>query len=200
MFKRLFSLFSPSSSPDDLPGCDAQDVEVIDAGEGSADGKRWVSEYTPRQELSGWILKVSPGGIVVTLPNCETGLVLRDEISWPGYPRKFKKGDWVDVVVTSFNSERGLYLSIRRARSEERVKAIYETIKVGEVIDGRIKSIKPYGVFVTVGPGVSGLCHVSSLNDMTQYDKESIGQVIKVRVIGFNPLENRIELEPVCAS
>lgn len=200
MFKRLFSFLSPAHPRTDLPGSSAHDAELIDAGDSNVKEKRWVSEYTPRQELSGLILKVSPGGIVVTLPNRETGLVLRDEISWPGYPRQFKKGDSVDVVVTSFNPERGLYLSIRRARSEERVKAVYERIKVGEVIDGRIKSIKPYGVFVTVGPGVSGLCHVSSLNDIAQYDKKSIGQDIKVRVIGLNPLAHRIELEPVCTN
>lgn len=198
MFQRLFSLFSPEKAPAELPGTIGsvpQHAAANDSG-----GKRWESEYTPRQELSGWVLKVSPGGIVVKLPNCETGLVLRDEISWPGYPKKFKKGDWVDVVVTSFDAEHGLYLSIRRARSEDRVKSVYENINVGGLMDGRIKSIKPYGIFVTVGPGVAGLCHVSRLKDITEYDKKSIGRAIKVRVVGFNPDIHRIELEPVCAA
>ena len=198
MFQRLYSFFSPAKTPAELPGTIGSVPQRAAANKSG--GKRWESEYTPQQELSGWVLKVSPGGIVVTLPNCETGLVLRDEISWAGYPKKFKKGDWVDVVVTSFDAEHGLYLSIRRARSEDRVKSVYENINVGGLMDGRIKSIKPYGIFVTVGPGVAGLCHVSRLKDITEFDKNSIGQAIKVRIVGFNPDTHRIELEPVCAA
>lgn len=155
------------------------------------------SEYTPGQELGGWILKVSPGGIVVTLPNTETGLVLRDEISWPGYPVTYKKGNWVDVVVTAVKPNRGLFLSIRKAKSSERVKAIYDTIKVGGVMQGRIKSVKDYGVFVSVGPGVEGLCHASNIPDISIYDRRCIGKNLNVRVIEFDPANDRIQLEPV---
>ena len=49
-----------------------------------------VSEYTPGQELSGWVVRVSDGGVVVMLANRETGMVVRDEISWPGYPVNYK--------------------------------------------------------------------------------------------------------------
>jgi len=154
------------------------------------------SEYVRGQELSGWVIKVSPGGIVVRLPNKETGLVLRDEICWPGYPIKYKKGSWVDVVVTSFKPGRGLFLSIRRAKSKERIESIYKNLVVGSMVDGRIRSIKDYGVFISVGPGVQGLCHISQLKDISLFTNQSIGDHIKVRVIEFDRSTGRIQLEP----
>jgi small subunit ribosomal protein S1 len=189
--QRFFSFLSFKKSENDLP-------DFLEQPAASDDQSALrESEYAPGQELGGWILKVSPGGIVVTLPNTETGLVLRDEISWPGYPVSYKKGNWVDVVVTSVKRDRGLFLSIRKAKSAERVKAIYDTIKVGAIMQGRIKSIKDYGVFVSVGPGVQGLCHESNIADISKFGKHSIGKDIDVRVIEFDPANDRIQLEPV---
>lgn len=188
---RLFSFLSFKKTHDGLPNC-------FNKGEtGEENSALRESEYTPGQELGGWILKVSPGGIVVTMPNSETALVLRDEISWPGYPVIYKQGSWVDVVVTAFKPDRGLFISIRKARSAERIKAVYETIEVGKIMQGRIKSIKDYGIFVTVGPGVEGLCHASNIPDILNIRKYSCGNSIDVRVLEFDPSNHRIQLEPV---
>jgi len=197
MFESFFSFLSFKESPqrNQISAPDPVEIDSDDRGNEIEAPVLRVSEYTHGQELSGWVLKVNDGGIVVSLPNTETGLVLRDEVSWRGYPKKFKKGDWVDVVVMAFKPEKGLFLSIRRANSAERIKAVYETVTVGAVLSGKIKSVKDYGVFVSVGPGVEGLCHVSHITDISAFDKHAIGQDVKVRVLEFIEAEDRIQLE-----
>lgn len=190
--KNLFSLRSPRKVD---PVAAPLVVEVTSAKVQEAPAMI-SSEYEYGQEWRAQILKFMPGGgFIVMLPNSETGLVLRDEVSWAGYPVQYRKGEWVDVVVISFKPEKGLFLSIRRARSAERLKAIYETVRPGAVLDGKIKSVKDYGVFVSVGPGVQGLCHVSRIPDISIYGRHSIGQDVKVNVLSFDKVEERIQLE-----
>lgn len=208
MFQSFFSFLSfkdrPASNPlDSHVSSMSHRVDVqLDLDETSCEfnddaSSLRTSEYTHGQELSGWVLKVTPGGIVVTLPNTETGLVLRDEVCWPGFPVHYKKGDWVDVVVVSFKPERGLGLSIRRAKTKERIRAVYATVRPGVVLEGRIKTVKDYGVFISIGPGVQGLCHVSRISDISKYGKHAIGQTLSVRVLEFDEANDRIALEIV---
>ncbi|WP_456469959.1 polyribonucleotide nucleotidyltransferase [Caminibacter sp.] len=54
--------------------------------------------------------------------------------------------------------------------------------KVGEIIEGTIKRIVPFGMFVEIAPDVEGLLHVSKLNGKRPDDFEE-GQKIKVKVL-----------------
>lgn len=186
---RFLSFLSFKKTPASIPEDDDEFVETL------APAHLRVSEYAPGQELGGWVVRASEGGVIVMLPNRETGMVVRDEISWPGYPMTYKKGSWVNVVVTTFKPERGLYLSIRGALRTERINAVYDKLNVGDVLEGRIKSIKDYGVFVTIGPGVSGLYHESRIQDISAFDRHSIGKSLNVRVIEVNRSADRIQLE-----
>lgn len=63
--------------------------------------------------------------------------------------------------------------------------ALGKEVKVGEVYDGTVARIQPFGAFVNILPGKDGLVHVSRMaqgfvNDPNQYVKE--GQVVRVWV------------------
>jgi len=75
---------------------------------------------------------------------------------------------------------------------KEKIMACLETVdlqingpKVDSVYDGTVVTIKDYGAFVDIAPGVSGLLHVSEfsndrVNDPNEYVSE--GDVIKIKV------------------
>jgi polyribonucleotide nucleotidyltransferase len=57
---------------------------------------------------------------------------------------------------------------------------------VGELYEGEVTALKPYGAFIEVLPGTEGLCHVSEMG--TGYVKDpadvvSVGQKVKVKVL-----------------
>lgn len=60
---------------------------------------------------------------------------------------------------------------------------------VGEVYDGKVASIMPYGGFVDLAPGVSGLLHVSEISDEFIKDVRKFineGDIIKVKIVGID--------------
>ncbi|MBI4136636.1 polyribonucleotide nucleotidyltransferase [Candidatus Roizmanbacteria bacterium] len=76
------------------------------------------------------------------------------------------------------------------------IKGIVREVKVGEVFEGEVKRIMPFGAFVEVLPGKEGLVHLSKMS--TEYvekpeDIVSIGQTVRVRVVEIDQ-QKRINL------
>jgi polyribonucleotide nucleotidyltransferase len=68
--------------------------------------------------------------------------------------------------------------------------------KEGEVYDGVVASVMPYGAFVDIKPGVAGLVHVSEMSDEFVKDVNSIvseGDKVKVKLIGIDK-EGKLKL------
>jgi general stress protein 13 len=65
-------------------------------------------------------------------------------------------------------------------------------MKPGDVINGRITGIKPYGAFVKIDETVDGLVHISEISDGYVKNIEEffkIGDVVKLEVLAINPDE-----------
>lgn len=61
-----------------------------------------------------------------------------------------------------------------------------ETIEVGQILDGKISKIMPYGAFVTLPGGKSGMIHISqAANGFVKdlHDLLSEGQAVRVKVL-----------------
>jgi polyribonucleotide nucleotidyltransferase len=68
--------------------------------------------------------------------------------------------------------------------------------KEGELYDGVVASVMPYGAFVDIKPGVSGLVHVSEMSDEYVKDVNEVvseGDKVKVKLIGIDD-EGKLKL------
>jgi polyribonucleotide nucleotidyltransferase len=85
--------------------------------------------------------------------------------------------------------------SIEAAKS--RIKGIVAVPEVGEVYEGTIKSIVPFGAFVEILPGKEGLLHISEI-DWKRIEKvESVlheGEKVKVKLIGVDERNGKMKL------
>lgn len=73
---------------------------------------------------------------------------------------------------------------LRAARDEERRKKI-SNVQVGFVTEGTVETIKPYGAFVNMGDGLSGMVHVSQISEKRIKSPDavlSVGDKVKVKV------------------
>ncbi len=87
----------------------------------------------------------------------------------------------VKVVGSSENNVDGAIQVIREIAKE---------ISVGEILEGKVTRIEPYGLFIEVRPGKVGLLHQSKVGeDMKQFLKKvKVGDIIKVEVINIDDL------------
>ena len=84
------------------------------------------------------------------------------------------------------------------------IQAMCETPKIGTRYTGTVKSIKDFGAFIEILPGVEGLCHVSELSDgyvERVTDVINMGDTIEVEVIAVDDrgkikLSRRAVLQP----
>ena len=86
------------------------------------------------------------------------------------------------ITIASPNSE-----SIEKALNW--IKSLVEEPEVGKVYDGKVVSIKDFGAFVNILPGVDGMVHISKLaegrvNKVTDVVKE--GQLVRVKITGID--------------
>ena len=94
--------------------------------------------------------------------------------------------------VTADPEEKRLILSakeiLREKEAEER-KTRVSNVQVGLVTEGTVESLMPYGAFVNLGNGLSGLVHISQISQQRIKHPGSVlkdGQKVKVKVIGVN--------------
>ncbi|HVS18128.1 MAG TPA: polyribonucleotide nucleotidyltransferase [Planctomycetota bacterium] len=86
----------------------------------------------------------------------------------------------------------------------EAIRAMCETPKIGTRYTGTVKSIKDFGAFIEILPGIEGLCHVSELSDgfvERVTDVINMGDTIEVEVINVDDrgkikLSRRAVLQP----
>ena len=98
-------------------------------------------------------------------------------------------GKEIDVVIITADREKQrLVLSGREAakikRSQEK-KARIDALAVGTVLEGKVETIKPYGAFVDLGNGISGLVHISQMSTKRVATPEEVckeGDVVKVKI------------------
>ena len=103
------------------------------------------------------------------------------------------KGKELEVVLITVDSEKNrLVMSHRElekgARKNNRAAKI-ASIKEGDVLTGKVDSIKDYGAFIDLGDGVTGLLHISQLAHNRVKSVEDVlkeGQEVEVKVLGVD--------------
>ncbi|MGB9824988.1 MAG: 30S ribosomal protein S1 [Candidatus Hydrothermia bacterium] len=108
-------------------------------------------------------------------------------------------GKTIKVKIIKLNRQRKNIVVSRKEVIEaeleaQRMKLL--SMKVGDVVEGVVKNVTDFGVFVDVG-GVDGLIHISDLSWTKVDDPSSIlkpGDQVKVKVLDIDPENNRLSL------
>ncbi len=101
-------------------------------------------------------------------------------------------------VITVEESKKKLVLSakviLKEKQQEEHDRKIRGMVP-GTVLEGTVESLMPYGAFVDLGEGISGLVHISQISQK-RIGKPSevlnVGQKVKVKVLNTN--DNKVSL------
>ena len=108
-------------------------------------------------------------------------------------------GKTVDVrVITVEQEKEKLVLSgkaVAREREEEQRNHKISMLVPGSIVEGTVESIMPYGAFMNLGNGISGLVHISQICQKriaSPHEAVKEGQKVKVKIINTN--DNKVSL------
>ncbi|MDP8927456.1 MAG: 30S ribosomal protein S1, partial [Actinomycetota bacterium] len=128
------------------------------------------------------------------------GLVHVSELSWHhiDHPSEVVEvGDEVTVEVLDVDLERErVSLSLKATQEDPWTKFAREN-QVGNVVEGEVTKLVPFGAFVKVAEGIEGLIHISELAEHHVEAPEAVvnvGDRIEVKVIDIDTIRRRISL------
>lgn len=149
--------------------------------------------------LEGTVSGITPFGVFVNAEGLE-GLVHLSELSWDKVEdigSLYSVGTKVNVMVigVSDGGKRVAY-SIKRLQKDPWAEAISK-YKVGDIVEGEIQKVVPYGAFVRIDKGLNGLIHISELSDKLVKDPANIvkeGDIVKVKILSISSTERHLGL------
>jgi small subunit ribosomal protein S1 len=159
-------------------------------------------KYPVGGKFSGKVTNVTDYGAFVELEPGVEGLVHVSEMSWVKKnvaPSKIvTPGTDVDVQVLEVDSnKRRISLGLKQTQ-ENPWDSFSTNHPVGSIIEGEIKSITEFGLFVGLDSDIDGMVHLSDLSwsesgdeAMKHYEK---GQMVKVKVLDVDAEKERVSL------
>ncbi|MBF6611047.1 MAG: 30S ribosomal protein S1 [Chryseobacterium sp.] len=165
--------------------------------------KAWdrVNELHETGEIvNGFVKSRTKGGMIVDIHGIEAFLPgsqidvkpIKDYDQYVGKTMEFKvvkiNPEFKNVVVS--------HKALIEADLEGQKKEIIGQLEKGQVLEGTVKNITSYGVFVDLG-GVDGLVHITDLSwSRVNHPSEVLedGQTVKVVILDFDDEKTRIQL------
>ncbi len=125
-------------------------------------------KYPVGAQVSGRIATLKKYGAFVELEEGVEGLVHISEMSWTRkvmHPSElFRVGDTVETTVLSMDvAKKRISLSVKQLEPNP-WDVITEEYPIGAIIEGKIKNITDFGVFVGIDKGIDGLVHISDIS------------------------------------
>jgi small subunit ribosomal protein S1 len=165
----------------------------------------WLSvadKYPAGAKVSGKVVSLTDYGAFVELEEGVEGLIHVSEMSWTKrikHPNKILSiGDEVEIVVLAMDTEnRRISLGLKQVEPNP-WEEIGEKIPVGTVIEGQVKNITDFGIFVGVDEGIDGLVHISDLSWTKRIKHPSElykkGDTVKAVVLNIDTENERFSL------
>lgn len=147
----------------------------------------------------GIVRKIMPYGAFVDIGGIE-GLLHISDISWHKIKRVedvLSVGQEIEVKLQSFDAESNKLSLSLKALTKSPWDVAEETIKVGDVLTGKVVRLVAYGAFVAVNDDIQGLLHISQITKQRNAKVEDYltrGKEVEVKVISLNKDEKKLGL------
>ena len=129
--------------------------------------KRLEEAYENKEVLTAKVSQVTNGGLTVVVE--ETRIFIPSSLVSDTYEKDLSKyaGQEISFVITEFNVAKRRIIGDRKqllvAEKKKRQEEVMARIAVGQTVEGTVKNVTDFGVFIDIG-GVDGLLHISEMS------------------------------------
>ena len=150
-----------------------------------------VKKLTYDQTYTGHVTGTTPFGVFVEFNECLTGMIHKANLNpeWQDKISEIKPGFQIEFYVKEIIKDRGNYKIILTQILRE---TLWDTISNGQIIDGTVKAVKPFGTLVNLDEETVGLIHTSEMDKINR--KFSSGDNVKVKVLAVDRMSRKIFL------
>jgi small subunit ribosomal protein S1 len=161
-----------------------------------------IDKYPVDSRISGKVVSLTDYGAFVELEEGIEGLIHVSEMSWTRKIRHPSKvvsvGEIVDAIVLDIKPEnRRISLGMKQAAPNP-WDVISDKYPVGTTIEGKIKNITDFGLFIGIDEGIDGLVHISDISWTKRIKHPSEiykkGDVIQAIVLEIDKDQERFSL------
>lgn len=123
--------------------------------------------FNNEEVLTAKVTKVLEGGLSVTVDECN--VFIPASLVSDTYEKDLSKfvDQEIEFVITEFNPKKRRIIGNRKklvaAKKAEDAKKLFDSINVGDVVEGTVKNVTPFGAFIDLG-GADGLLHISEMS------------------------------------
>lgn len=151
------------------------------------------------QVVEGTVKNITTYGVFIDLGGVD-GLIHITDITWKriNHPKDvLSLNEKISVIILDFNDDKTkIQLGLKQFEPNP-TEVLSRTVKVGDILIGKISQKVEYGFFVEIQNSIEGLLHVSELswaNHESFMDLYSIGESLEVIIKTLDINENRISL------
>ena len=151
---------------------------------------QFISANRVGDTITGKISSITDFGAFVKIGAVE-GLLHNQEISWDkskNAKNSLKKGDEVTVKIIKIDREYGKVSLSKKALEESPITIFAKNHKNGDIVEGKVKDKKDFGIFISLENGVDALLRLDDLGPL-KVDEIEKGQKIRA-VISFMDAKN----------
>jgi ribosomal protein S1 len=186
------------SSPDAIVG---QTFEVMiesfskDEGTYIVSRRKYLQTLIPKaiKELkygevcNGKVTGTTQFGVFVEFNECLTGMIHKTNINpdWAERIHEIAPGFKIQFYIKEIIKDKIILTQILR-------ESLWDNIKVGQTINGRVKDLKPFGALIILDEETNGLVHTSELEKTSR--RLTAGEEVKVKVIAVDRMSRKIFL------
>ncbi|MBT0815457.1 30S ribosomal protein S1 [Campylobacter lari] len=143
----------------------------------------------------GSVTSVTNFGAFVKIANLE-GLLHNEDASWNRNDKckdMYKVGDVMEVKIIKLDKENQKISLSTKELQKSPVQVYAQKHQVNDIISGKIRDIKDFGVFVELEEGVDALIHKEDLGNI-DFSSLKVGDTIEALIVFIDEKKNRIRL------
>ena len=135
----------------------------------------------------GRVTGTTPFGIFVEFNECLTGMIHKANVTeeWQNRISEIKPGQQIEFYIKEIIKDKIILTQVLR-------ETLWDTIKNGQLIEGRVKDVKQFGTLVILDDETVGLIHTSEMEKLGK--RFASGQDIRVKVLSVDRSSRKIFL------
>jgi small subunit ribosomal protein S1 len=160
-----------------------------------------AAAYTPGTKVKGKVVSLTDYGAFIELEQGVEGLIHVSEMTWtkPKHPSKILElGQEVETVVLDVDAQnKRISLGLKQLEADP-WSVFTQKYNPGDIIQGKVRSLTDYGVFVGIEEGVDGMVHKSDLswtqriNNPADFYRK--GDEVEAIILSINHEEKKVSL------